>query len=107
MIQSDFKSGDHGNFELVVPIGGNLVHFFHDNSNVNLPWERAQTITSGVTGPACLIQSDFKSGSHGNFELVVPVEGNLVHFFHDNSNVNLPWQLEHRPSRPGSPVRPV
>ncbi len=92
IIQSDFKSGSHGNFEVVVPVGESLVHFFHDNSDVNKPWQRAQTITSGVTGPACIIQSDFKSGSHGNFEVVVPMGENLVHFFHDNSDVNKPWQ---------------
>ena len=92
IIQSNFKSGSHGNFEVVVVEGNNLVHYFHDNSNVNLPWRKAQTIATGVTGPASMIQSDFKSSDHGNFELVVPIGGNLVHFFHDNSNVNLPWR---------------
>jgi len=92
IIQSDFKSGEHGNFELVAPEGNNLVHYFHDNSNVNNPWQRGQTVTQGVTGPASLIQSNFGSGGHGNFELLVPQGGNLVHWYHDNSNVNNPWQ---------------
>jgi hypothetical protein len=92
IIQSDFKSGDHGNFEVVVLEGNALVHYFHDNSDVNLPWQRAQTISVGATGPGCIIQSDFKGGDHGNFEVVVPEGGELVHYFHDNSNVSLPWQ---------------
>ena len=92
IIQSNFGSGSHGNFEVVVPQGQNLVHFFHDNSDVNLPWRQGQIVAAGVTGPACIIQSNFGSGSHGNFEVVVPQGQNLVHFFHDNSDVNLPWQ---------------
>src|SRR5207245_2404576 len=58
----------------------------------NLPWQRAQTITTRASGPGCIIQSDFGGGDHKNFEVVV-LEGNeLVHYFHDNSDVNLPWQ---------------
>jgi hypothetical protein len=92
IIQSDFKSGDHGNFEVVVLEGHELVHYFHDNSDVNLPWRRAQTMGTRATGSGCIIQSDFRSGEHGNFEVVV-LEGNeLVHYFHDNSDVNPPWQ---------------
>ena len=92
MIQSDFKSGDHGNFEVVALEGNQLVHYFHDNSDVSLPWQRGQVISRDATGPASMIQSDFKSGDHGNFE-VVALEGNqLVHYFHDNSDVSLPWQ---------------
>ncbi len=92
IIQSDFKSGTHGNFEVVVPIGGDLVHFFHDNSDVSLPWTRAQTIAHRVSGPGTIVQSDFMTGAHGNFEVAVPVGGDLIHFFHDNSDVRLPWQ---------------
>lgn len=92
IIQSDFKSGSHGNFEVVVPEGQALVHYFHDNSNVNNPWQRGQTISSSVTGSASLIQSNFGSGGHGNFELVAPEGANLAHYSHDNSNVNNPWQ---------------
>ncbi len=102
IIQSDFASDGHGNFEVVVPIvngngGMDLRHFFHDNSNVALPWQAGQLIASGVAGAGCIIQSDFASDGHGNFEVVVPVPGSeggtdLRHFFHDNSNVALPWQ---------------
>jgi hypothetical protein len=91
IIQSDFRSGDHGNFEVVVVEGHELVHYFHDNSDVNLPWQRGQTISSRATGPGCIIQSDFRSDRHGNFEVIVPEAEELVHYFHDNSNVALPW----------------
>ena len=91
IIQSDFGAGDHKNFEVVVPMGAELVHWWHDNSDVSLPWQRGQVITGGVTGPGCIIQSDFGAGDHKNFEVVVPVGQRLRHFFHDNSSVALPW----------------
>jgi hypothetical protein len=106
IIQSDFGSGSHGNFEVVVPLFAadgtlELWHFWHDNSEVNLPWQRGQRIATKVAGPASIIQSDFRSGSHGNFEVVVPVVAaagtiDLWHFWHDNSDVNLPWQRGQR-----------
>jgi hypothetical protein len=92
IIESDFRSADHGNFEVVVLEGNELVHYFHDNSDVSLPWRRAQTISTRATGPGCIIQSDFRSADHGNFEVVVPIDGRLQHFFHDNSDVSLPWR---------------
>ena len=97
IIQSDFSSGDHGNFEVVAPLYSSdgtrdLWHFWHDNSDVNLPWQRGQQVAVNVDGPGVIIQSDFSSGGHGNFEVVVPVGSSLVHFFHNNSDVNLPWQ---------------
>ncbi len=41
IIQSTFGNG---NFEVVVPEGKNLVHYFHDNSNPGLPWGRVQVV---------------------------------------------------------------
>jgi hypothetical protein len=106
IIQSDFGSGDHGNFEVVVPLFAvdgtmELWHFFHDNSDVSKPWQQAQRIATGVAGAGCIIQSDFGSGDHGNFEVVVPVVGtggsiDLWHYWHDNSDVNKPWQQGQR-----------
>ena len=109
IIQSDFGSDAHGNFEVVVLEGNELVHYFHDNSDVNLPWRRGQTISTRATGPGCIIQSDFGSDDHGNFEVVV-LEGNeLVHYFHDNSDVNLPWRrgqtITTRATGPGSIIQ--
>jgi hypothetical protein len=96
IIQSDFKGGAHGNFEVVVPLFAadgsmELWHYWHDNSDVNLPWRSGQRIATNVAGPACIIQSDFKGGAHGNFEVVAPQRWSLTHFWHDNSDVNLPW----------------
>lgn len=106
IIQSDFKRGDHGNFEVVVPLKMNnnrlqIWHFFHDNSNVEKRWEKSPHPVTGddhhVVGPASIIQSDFKQGDHGNFEVVVPLMGpkghaELWHFSHDNSNVENEWR---------------
>ena len=92
IIQSSLKSGDHGNFEVVVQEGRELAHYFHDNSDGNHPWKRGQTISTRATGSASIVQSTFKSGTHGNFEVVVPEGNQLVHYFHDNSDVNLPWR---------------
>lgn len=101
LIQSDFADGDHGNFEVVVPVrnqqgGADLWHYFHDNSDIANVWTKGQRIAQDVAGPGCLIQSDFISGGHGNFEVVVPVRNpaagaDLWHYFHDNSDVGLPW----------------
>jgi hypothetical protein len=142
-IQSRF--GRQGNFELLVPIGGRLVHFFRDNDAQGLPWHRGAELpnsanvtgaaliesnfgtpgnlevvarqgdalnsfffdgaarqwngpiplladgqpVTGVTGNRALIQSRF--GTQGNFELLVPIGGRLVHFFRDNDAQDLPW----------------
>jgi hypothetical protein len=92
IIQSDFGDGEHGNFEVVVLEGGNLVHYWHDNSDANLPWRQGQVISPNASGPGCIIQSDFGDGEHGNFEVVLTQGRELWHWWHDNSNVNLPWQ---------------
>src|SRR5207249_4088327 len=92
IIQGDLGGGDHKNFEVVALQGNELIHWWHDNSDVSLAWRRGQTITKHATRPGCIIQSDFRSGDHGNFEVVVLEGHNLVHYFHDNSNVGLPWQ---------------
>ena len=107
LIQSNFSSGQHGNFEVIAPVrvGDHveLRHYWHDNSDVSLPWEPAGgPIATNVAGPASLIQSDFGSGGHGNFELVVPLtaaggsEVHLWHYWHDNSDVSLPWEQGQR-----------
>ncbi len=97
LIRSNFGSGGHGNFEVVVPRSASdgsteLWHFWHDNSDVNSPWQRGGLVAANVNGPGELIQSDFGSSDHGNFEVVVPIGNSLVHFWHDNSDVNSPWQ---------------
>ena len=95
IIQSDFGY-EHKNFEVVVPLveGSqiNLWHFWRENDDTATPWHRGQRIAIGVTGPAVFIQSDFLSGDHGNFELVVPIGPSLIHFWRDNSDTSKPWQ---------------
>jgi hypothetical protein len=109
IIQSDFRGGSHGNFEVVVPEGRNLVHYFHDNGNVASPWQRGQIISTSSTGPATIIQSDFRGGDHGNFEVVVLEGANLVHYFHENNNVNNPWRrgqlISNHASSPGTIIQ--
>jgi hypothetical protein len=113
MIQSDFGDGNHGNFEVVVPLFGEgelveLWHMWHDNSDVNNPWSFGQRITEPgrrVVGPASIIQSNFGAGNHGNFEVVVPVVNDagqveLRHYWHDNSDVNNPWSIGQRINDP-------
>jgi hypothetical protein len=92
IIQSSFRSGDHGNFEVVAPEGRNLVHYWHDNSNVRSAWRRGQVISTNVTGSDAIIQSSLRSGPHGNFEVVTIEGSNLVHYWHDNSDVRSPWR---------------
>jgi len=106
LIQSDFRSGDHGNFELVASVFVDdgtmeLRHFWHDNSKVDLAWQKGQRVAANVAGAGSMIQSDFQGGDHGNFEVAVPLFANdgtieLWHFWHDNSDVNKPWQRGQR-----------
>jgi hypothetical protein len=49
-----------------------------------------QAISTAATGPGSIIQGHF-GDEHNNFEVVV-LEGNeLVHYWHHNVDVGLPW----------------
>ncbi|MGH8412663.1 MAG: DUF4185 domain-containing protein, partial [Pseudomonas sp.] len=118
IIQSASRTGQHGNFEVVVPLrlangAVELRHFYRDNSDAHLPsdlrqrltmslhvpWVRGQRITGeqdDVAGPACIIQSTFSAGQRRRFEVVAPLrlrEGSieLRHFFQGNSDIPGPW----------------
>jgi Domain of unknown function (DUF4185) len=102
LIMSSFGTGEHRNFEVVVPLdngrgGADLWHFFHDNSAPASPWVRTRPVAADVTGPGCIIQSDYDhSGNDANFEVVVPVRNasggaDLRHFFRDNSDLGSAW----------------
>jgi hypothetical protein len=91
IIQSDFGGAAQGNFEVVVPEGKNLVHYYRDNRFPTGPWYRAAVITDRATGPASLIQSRFGRQPGGNFELVVQEGGALVHYYRDNTQASSPW----------------
>ena len=70
--------------------GSELVHYFHDHSD-SAPWQRAQIITTTLAAPGSIIQSSL--GSDGNnFESSCSKASELVHYFHDNSDVTTPWQ---------------
>lgn len=78
LIQSDFD----GNLEVVVPEGDQVAHYFRSAGPMST-WQRAQSFGAGVTGQPSIIQSSIGSGTHGNFEAVVPEGDSLVHYFHD------------------------
>lgn len=83
LLQSDFMSGGHGNLEAVIPeAGGALVHYWRDGGNVVSGWNRAGTVTTGVTGGVCFITSDYLTGSHRNFEVMVQKGDQLWHHWH-------------------------
>jgi hypothetical protein len=105
IIQSNFGGGDHGNFEVAVPVvndagASSCAHYWHDNSDVNKQWSSGQRISDPVhevIGGGCIIQSTFGGGAHGNFEVAAWVrlpDGRSVlqHYWHNNSDVNLPWR---------------
>jgi predicted molibdopterin-dependent oxidoreductase YjgC len=91
LIQSSY--GSPGNFEVVVPEGHDLVHYWRKNSDGSKRWYRAQVITNRATGAASLIQSTYRSDSSapGNFELIVMEGRDLVHYWRDNSDPERNW----------------
>jgi hypothetical protein len=83
IVQSDFLSGGHGNLEAVVPeAGGALVHYWHDSGNPGSAWNRTGVVTTGVTGGACFITSDYTTNGHRNFEVIVQKGNQLWHHWH-------------------------
>lgn len=82
------QTGRPGNFEAAVREGDDLVHMWHDSSNVLLPWNKALTITTAVLSAPCLTEraSDRVTNAQGvvtqrgTFELVVRRAGGLEHF---------------------------
>jgi hypothetical protein len=77
LIQSDFSRGaEHGNFEALVLLGEELIHYWQDNGNTGNAWRRGARLTDKAPAPACLLHSDYPAGGdHRNFEALV-LEGN-------------------------------
>ncbi len=97
IIQSAFSTGQHGRFEVVVPLhlhdgSIELRHFFQDKSDVPGPWTRAQFITQSCAGLGGIIQSSLSSAGNGNFEVLVDERrGSVVHYWHPNDRVEEAW----------------
>lgn len=94
LIQSSpIASNDHGDFQVVVPEGNNLVFYWRDNSNgSDKLWYEGPAISSKATGAGSMIQSSYGTPNNpANFEVVVPEGNNLVHYSRDNSQPNTPW----------------
>jgi len=87
MIQSRF--GRQGNFEMLVPAGGQLVHFFRANDEPGFPWHRAPELPGSANAlGAALIESNF--GGPGNLEVVARLGDGLVSYFFDGTE--LQWR---------------
>src|SRR5207249_288419 len=88
--------GSKGNFEMLVPQGDELVHYWRDNDDPPYPWHREATVIgtgSGLTPlGVSLIQSSFGNPvKPGNLEAVVRAPRAaaskppfLMHYWRDN-----------------------
>jgi hypothetical protein len=64
IIQSKFKddvSAPGNNFEVVALEDNNLIHYWHPNHDLQSGWNEAQVVTTSATGPATIINSDFRN----------------------------------------------
>jgi hypothetical protein len=84
-------AGRPGNLEVVVPEGDHVAHYTHDSTQPLSPWVRTATFGTGVTGPPAIVQSDVPTRATGNYEVVVPEHGALVHYRRDNRTAGQPW----------------
>src|SRR5262249_17343861 len=108
MIQSNF--GTKGNFEMVVPLGNRLAHYFRDNDAPGLPWHGPFVFFDGTPRPAsgpsqvipispmavALLQSNFVTP--GNLELIARLsptlgDSKLAFFFRDTAGWHGPFDI--------------
>lgn len=82
IIQSDFRTGDHGNLEAILFRDGALHHLFGSGREHGVVWENGQPLPSPASGPGSIIQSDFGNGEHGNFEVVLWTGTEIWHWWH-------------------------
>jgi hypothetical protein len=77
LIESSF-----GNLEVVGVAGGQLIHFYRDNTSPQ--WSAGDVIDTGASGAPGFIQSN--AGIPGNFEVVTPLgPGGLQHYWRNNT----------------------
>jgi hypothetical protein len=79
--QSRIRDGPHGNFEVVVNEGNQLVHYWKDNSDPGSRWRRGLVISTKTSAQGCIIGRSYIL----NFEVVVHEKnGSLVHYWNVN-----------------------
>ncbi len=79
-VQGPFGVGVHKNFEVLVPRGDILSHYWRDNADPGLPWKGGGRVTSrgGVISAVALAHSTLD----GHLEALVQEEnGSLFHYF--------------------------
>jgi len=79
LIQSSL--GKKGNFEVVVREGNELCHYWRDNDDPNLPWNKEAIFGHDVSSAPALIQSNV--GSKVNLEVVVGEGDKLRHYWRE------------------------
>lgn len=97
-IQSTLKAvgSQHGNFELVVREGSQLVHYWRDNRGPIGNWKRSDNpVGPDATGGGTIIQSTMKAtpDAPGNFEVLYQRGEAIAHYWHDNRSENNAWVI--------------
>src|SRR3954453_6928573 len=90
LIQSSFGVQSAHNLEAVIArqrADGyfDLQHYWRITTRPDVEWKIGATITTAARGPATICQRPRPSGGNGNFEVAVPVDGGIAHFWLDNS----------------------
>src|SRR3954467_6593898 len=66
--------------------GGNLVHYWRDNSLPSSPWQASAIISTQALSPGSIIQSPFLGpGTPGALNVIVLKSRGLVHYWRDDS----------------------
>jgi hypothetical protein len=89
LIQSDFGDNGRHNFEAVIARPRtdshfDLQHYWRQTISPNMTWNLGGLISATALGPGTITQRPSSQAGHGNFEVVVPVDGGLAHFWLDN-----------------------
>jgi hypothetical protein len=99
LMTSDYTSNGIRNFEVLVRKGSELWHHWSFDGMTDARWPGGR-VANPVTGVGCFLQGDFGSGTHANFELVVPARiqepgsaaiNEVVHYFKVQEPAGQPW----------------
>src|SRR5262249_52047580 len=80
----------YGNLEVVALEDKKLVHYWH-SPDYSQPWVHGMTISTQATGPGTILQSNYGTPGASAYEVLVPEDSNLVHYWH-GSDWSQPWQ---------------